>query len=276
MTEQKEPKPFVKWAGGKRQLLEALLNSVPESFSDYYEPFVGGGALYFKLWFSGRIKKAHLNDSNPELINAYLVIQKQVSELIDELKKSKYSNTKDAFYEIRSEKPKNTIERAARFIYLNKTAFNGLYRVNSKGGFNVPFGKYTNPRILDEENLILVSESLKNVEISCKDFAEAVKLAKKEDFVYFDPPYYPRNHTSHFTKYTKRDFTIEDQERLRDTCAKLVQTGVSTLVSNSDTEVIRELYKDYSQVEVYATRAINCKADERGKITELIINGVRL
>lgn len=271
-----EPKPFVKWAGGKRQLLDVLLKESPTEFNDYYEPFVGGGALYFKLWTLDRIKKAYLNDSNKELINVYTTIQKRVSELVEELKRSKYKNKAETFYSIRNHTPRDDIERAARFIYLNKTAYNGLYRVNSKGGFNVPFGKYRDPKILDEENLALVSEALKKARITCMDFEGAVSTTKKKDFVYFDPPYYPLNTTSSFTKYTHNDFTLADQERLRGVYSALDSKGVYVLESNSDTEVIRGLYRGYTQLEVYATRQINCKAERRGKITELVIKGVAL
>lgn len=268
-----EPKPFIKWAGGKRQLLDALLDSSPNEFNHYYEPFVGGAALFFKLWHLGKITQAHLNDSNPDLVNVYLTIQCKVDELIEELRNEKYRNEMNSFYSIRASQPSDSIERAAKFIYLNKTAFNGLYRVNSKGGFNVPFGRYSNPTILNEQNLHAVSKALEDVSISCKDFQEVVRQAAPGDFVYFDPPYHPLNGTSKFTKYTSNDFSLEDQKRLRDTFTQLTNAGVYALLSNSDTETIHKLYSNYHRSEVYANRAINCKADKRGKITELLIKG---
>lgn len=271
MISVEEPKPFVKWAGGKRQLLDVLVKESPEQFNDYYEPFLGGGALYFKLWSLGRIKKAYLNDSNAELVNVYSIIQKRVGELIEELSHGKYENSVKIFYEIRGRVPEDRIEQAARFIYLNKTAYNGLYRVNSKGGFNVPFGKYANTKILDEDNLQLVSEALRKAKISCTDFEKAVSSAGKGDYAYFDPPYYPLSKTASFTKYTHNDFTLSDQERLRDVCSALNTKGIYTIVSNSDTDVVRTLYQGYNVVEVSASRQINCKAEKRGKITELMI-----
>jgi DNA adenine methylase len=273
MTSIEGPKPFVKWAGGKRQLLDILVKESPEKFNNYYEPFVGGGALYFKLWSTGKIRKAYLNDSNAELVNTYRIIQKRLSELIEELKTGKYENNSTHFYEIRGKELEDDVERAARFIYLNKTAYNGLYRVNSNGGFNVPYGKYSNPKILDEENLQLVNESLKHAVISLGDFKEILSKTKKKDYAYFDPPYHPLNNNS-FTKYTKNDFTFKDQERLQKLFTNLTKKEVYTMLSNSDTIFIRDLYKNHIISEVHATRQINCKADKRGKITELLIKGV--
>lgn len=268
-----EPKPFVKWAGGKRQLLNILIEESPEKFNNYYEPFLGGGALYFKLWSMGKIKKAYLNDSNIELVNVYNIIKNKLGELIEELQRKKYKNDSITFYKIRKISPENEIERAARFIYLNKTAYNGLYRVNSKGGFNVPYGKYSNPKILDEENLQLVNEALKHATIKNKDFNKIFSIIKKKDYAYFDPPYYPLN-TNSFTKYTKNDFNYEDQERLQKLFTCLNKKKVYTMLSNSDTDVVRNLYKKHIILEVNATRRINCKADKRGKIKELLIKGV--
>ena len=238
----KNPKPFIKWAGGKRQLLDAILAEANIEFNEYYEPFVGGGALYFKLWSLGRIKKAHINDSNPDLVNAYLVIQNNVDELINELKNEKYQNTQNAFYKIRVEQPTSDIEKAARFIYLNKTGFNGLYRVNSKGVFNVPFGRYKNPKILDEQNLRLVNKALERASITCKDFEDAIHKANGSSLIYFDPPYHPLNGTAKFTQYTSNNFSLDDQERLSKIFARLSKGGSYVLLSNSDTEIIKQLY----------------------------------
>lgn len=269
---EREPKPFIKWAGGKRQLLNQLIANLPEDFKNYHEFFLGGGALYFKLWHLGRIKKAFINDSNKELINAYIIIRDRLSELIEELKQNKkYANDRSTFYNIRSTEPTDPVEQAARFIYLNKTAFNGLYRVNKSGKFNVPFGRYKNPKILDEDNLIIVSESLKKAEILCTDFSEIIKYAKEDDFAYFDPPYYPLTPTANFTSYTSNDFTADDQKRLRDTVDTLTEMKVKVMVSNSYTDFIMDLYKNYQQLEVYASRAISCKAETRGKVSELVL-----
>ncbi len=265
-----KPKPFVKWAGGKRQLIDTLFSNIPDSFNEYHEPFIGGGALYFKLWSEGRIKRAFLNDFNQDLIDAYRIIQSRPTELINELKSEKYKNEKEVYYEIRKSEPRDQIEKAARFIYLNKTAFNGLYRVNSKGGFNVPFGKYTNPKICDEENIMLVSESLKKATLSNGDFSAVLKNAQKEDFVYFDPPYHPISKTSNFTSYTKLDFGEKDQLRLRDVYSKLNENGVYVMLSNSTAPLIVELYSNYKTIRVDARRAINCKADGRGLVSELV------
>ncbi|MCK4319305.1 DNA adenine methylase [Candidatus Micrarchaeota archaeon] len=267
---EKEPKPFVKWAGGKRQLLDILLKNIPESFSNYHEPFVGGGALYFRLWSEGLIKKAHLNDYNPELMEAYRVIKSRPSELIEELKSTKYRNESETYYGIRAETPRDSIEKVARFLYLNKTAFNGLYRVNSKGGFNVPFGKYKNPKICNEENIMLVSEALKKATLFNDDFSIVLKYAKPKDFAYFDPPYYPISKTSSFTNYTKLDFTEEDQRRLQSVYSQLDKKDIHVMLSNSAAPFITELYSNYNTVGVMARRAINCKADKRGPVPEIV------
>ncbi len=258
-----KPKPFVKWAGGKRQLIDILINEIPEEFNTYIEPFVGGGALFFEI----QPKKAIISDINKELINAYLVIKDHVYELIDSLRKHK--NEKDYFYKIRALNPEEltSVERASRFIYLNKTCFNGLYRENSKGQFNVPFGKYKKPKILDEENLISVSEFLNNIEIQIfnKDYREVCQLAQKGDFIYLDPPYYPISKTASFTKYNKYDFTEEDQIKLSEVFKKLDKKGCYVMLSNSNTQFIKNLYKGYNIQELEANRAINCKGNRRKK-----------
>ncbi|MFA5931502.1 MAG: DNA adenine methylase [archaeon] len=267
------PKPFVKWAGGKRQLVQELIKFSPKEFGNYFEPFFGGGALFFELCSKGLIKHAFLNDCNEELITAYKVVKESPSDLIKELSKSKYKCDEKTFYSIRAENPTDPVKATARFIYLNRTAFNGLYRVNSKGGFNVPFGKHKNPRILDKENLLAVSEALQKDELTSLDFAESVKKAKKGDFVYFDPPYAPLNKSS-FTTYTKNNFTEFDQKRLLDKAIDLHKKGCFVMISNSHTQSILDLYKDKSIFTintVHATRMINCKAKGRGKIKEVVI-----
>ncbi|MGQ4834414.1 MAG: DNA adenine methylase, partial [Candidatus Asgardarchaeia archaeon] len=254
------PKPFVKWAGGKGQLLNIISENIPTSFEDYYEPFVGGGAVFFYLYSNGLIRKAYLSDLNEDLINAYNVIKYRVYELIEELKnRDFYANKKEQYYKIREWEPKDPIKKAARFIYLNKTAYNGLYRVNSKGKFNVPFGRYKNPKILDEVNLLAVHEALQVAEIFVADFQDAVKTAKKGDFIYFDPPYQPVSSTARFTQYTKGAFKKEDQIRLARVFKELDSRGCFILLSNSNNYFIKTLYNNYRIITVHAKRAINSK-----------------
>jgi DNA adenine methylase len=267
-----DAKPFIKWAGGKRQLLNKLLSKVPSNATIYHEFFLGGGALFFELYNQGRIKKAVLSDINPLLMNAYSVVKENPAELLQELKKKKYSNTTEAFYSIREWEPTNSIEKASRFIYLNKTAFNGLYRENKSGKFNVPFGKYTNPRIVDEQNIEAVSKALKNAKLLCGDFSEITKHAKKGDFAYFDPPYFPLKDKASFTSYHSSNFILSDQQRLKKTFDELNKKGVNVLLSNSNTDVIANLFSDNQQQEVHASRMINCKAEKRGPVKELLIS----
>lgn len=264
-------KPFLKWPGGKRQLLRELLRHMPKKYGRFFEPFVGGGALFFSV----KPEYGYISDINPELINAYEVVQNNVEELIESLKKHK--NTEKYFYQMRdadrSEEYRywSKVEKASRLIYLNKTCFNGLYRMNADGHFNVPYGFYKNPHIVDEHNLIACSVLLKKTEIAIASFEAVEKKARKGDFVYFDPPYVPLNKTSSFTKYYKDDFDLDAQFVLRELCDKLAGKGVLFMLSNSYTETVRELYKNYHVKVVRANRAINCKADGRGKINELII-----
>ena len=260
----------MKWAGGKRQLLDELTQDLPY-FENYHEPFIGGGALFFRLEAMNRIKRAYLSDSNAELINAYSVIKNEVFELMSELASPLYVNDEAAYYKIRASRPKTNVERAARFIYMNKTAFNGLYRVNSSGGFNVPFGKYDNPKILDSQNLMLVHRALQKDELYCGDFTIALKNAKRGDFVYFDPPYFPISKTSNFTGYTKDGFGENEQKKLLKTYKELDSKGCFVLLSNSYSDFISELYAEFEPETVHANRMINCKGNQRGKIKELIV-----
>ena len=256
-----KPRPFVKWVGGKRQIIEILKENLPKNFDTYIEPFVGGGALFFELL----PRKAVINDLNEELINAYRTIKEYPHQLVEDLKKHK--NEEEYFYDIRSSNPENLnqIERASRFIYLNKTCFNGLYRENSKGQFNVPFGKYKSPRIVDKENILAISEYLNtaDVTISNEDYKETVKSAKRGDFIYLDPPYYPLNKNSSFTKYTKYDFTEEDHVELFEEFVKLDTKGCHVMLSNSNTPFIKDLYREYEIIEITTNRYINSKADGR-------------
>ena len=266
-----ETYPIVKWVGGKRQLMFELLKNMPKSYNRYFEPFIGGGALFFEL----QPDNAYISDMNEELINLYSVVRDSVDELIEDL--SKHEVSKEYFLEIRNidrtEKYSNlsNVERASRFIYLNRTCFNGMYRVNSKGEFNVPFGNYKNPRIIDENNLLNCSELLKETEIKCADFSEILNKVQKNDFVYFDPPYVPLNETSSFTSYTKDGFDIDMQFKLRDVCDELDSMGVRFMLSNSDTKLVKELYANYEIKKVFASRQINANADGRGKITEVLV-----
>jgi DNA adenine methylase len=268
---QQETYPIVKWVGGKRQLMFELLKNMPENYNRYFEPFIGGGALFFEL----QPENAYISDMNEELINLYKVVRDNVEELITDLQKHDIS--KEYFMEIRNidrtEEYQNwsNIQKASRFIYLNRTCFNGMYRVNSKGEFNVPFGHYKNPRILDENNLINCSNLLQRTEIKHADFSEILKKVKKGDFVYFDPPYVPLSETSSFTSYTKDGFDMDMQLSLRDVCDELDSMGVKFLLSNSDTQFVNELYENYNIKKVFASRQINANADGRGKITEVLV-----
>ncbi len=269
-----KPKPFVKWAGGKRQIIDELIGRVPKKFKTYFEPFVGGGALLFEL----QPEKAVIGDTNFELINAYLVIRDKVEELIEDLKRHK--NEKEYYYKMRSLDPEtlDPVKRASRFIYLNRTCYNGLWRVNSKGEFNVPFGRHKNPKICDEENLRAVSEYLRraDIKIVCRDYKETLEEAKRGDFVYLDPPYAPVSETSRFTKYTGEGFSLKDQEELAEVFRELDRRGCYVMLSNSDTEFVRKLYRGYIIERVSANRFINCVAKKRKNHTELIIRNYKL
>lgn len=266
------PHPFIKWAGGKKQLLGQIDKYLPKNFIRYLEPFVGGGALFFYLLPNRVI----LIDNNEGLINCYRVIQNKIGELINSLKKHK--NEKNYFYKIRSIdripeefKKLSAVERASRTMFLNKCCFNGLYRVNSKGEFNVPFGKYENPKFCDEENLLAVNTVLKGVQIINGDFKECLELAEKDDFIYFDPPYQPVSTTANFTSYTKENFNKMDQVRLFKVYEELDNRGCKVMLSNSYNEFILDLYKKYNLKTVYAKRAINSDASGRGQIKEVLI-----
>ena len=274
-----KPKPFVKWVGGKRQLLKQfrlMKLYPPEKFNPktgrYFEPFVGGGAVFFDLL----PEKAFLSDLNNDLIITYNVIKSNLAKLITSLKKHKID--KEHFLKVRAKKSNDLsdVEIASRFIFLNRTCFNGMYRVNSRGEFNVPFGKYTNPLICDEQNLRRVSKALQNVEIKHQDYKEVLKKAKKGDFIYFDPPYYPISKTSSFTAYTNDAFLDKEQLELRDTFITLSKRGCFVMLSNSDTPFINKIYLEFKDKKikiskVQAGRAINSKGTGRGKITEVLI-----
>lgn len=274
-----KPKPFVKWVGGKRQLLKQFkeLDLYPPQDFDpskntFFEPFVGGGAVFFDLL----PKNAVISDLNIELVTTYRVIKNDVDKLITSLKKHVYD--KEYYLKIRALKADtlSDIEIASRFIYLNRTCFNGMYRVNKSGHFNVPFGRYTNPVICDETNLRNVSKALAQVTIKNQDYKFVLKEAKKGDFIYFDPPYHPVSDTASFTSYTKEGFEGKEQIALRDVFKELNERGCYVMLSNSDTPFIHDIYNEISDKKVKinivkATRAINSNAKKRGKIGEVLV-----
>jgi len=266
------PRPLLKWVGGKTQIVDELLNRIPLYFSNYHEPFLGGGALFFKLYRQHKIRKAFLSDINAELIDTYISVRDYVDDVIKLL--SIYPHDEKFFYELRSRDPwlMSLPERAARMIYLNKTGYNGLYRVNKRGQFNVPFGRYKSPDYCNVDNLRAVSQSLKDVEIFVAPFETVLENAKPGDLVYFDPPYAPISKTANFTAYHATGFTSQDQEHLKDVCLQLTRQNVSVLLSNSNADVIRSLYSTRFTVnEILASRSINCNGSRRGKLIELII-----
>jgi len=278
-NQSKSFQPFIKWVGGKRGLLEQILPLLPKNFKDYHEPFLGGGALFFELYSKGLLKdkNIYLSDINAELINAYSVVKNSPYELIDSLKEYKAKHSKEFYYQIReldrldNYNTLSNLEKATRFIYLNKTCFNGLYRVNKKGYFNTPIGSYKNPNIADEYTLLNASKALQNATINVQPFEDVLNYAKKDDLVYFDPPYYPLNETSNFTSYDSNCFLEDKQRELYQVFSKLSKDGVNVVLSNSDTVFIKELYKNFDINIVNANRFINSKSSGRGKINEVLI-----
>ena len=264
-------KPILKWAGGKTQLLEYLLPKIPAEYNKYIEPFFGGGALFFAL----KPENSIIADSNPELINLYRVIAKDVNSLINELKNLK--NEKDFFYDIRRKEfsELSEIEAAARTLFLNKTAFNGLYRVNKKGQFNVPYGYYKNPKILDEDQLLAASKLLKKTKILLGDFKDVLsKNAKKGDFIFLDPPYLPISKYSDFKRYTKEQFYEKDQISLANLVNNLSKKGCHILLTNSNHPLMHELYKEFN-IDIYKTkRNINSKSTNR-KGEDIIVSNLK-
>jgi DNA adenine methylase len=289
-------KPFLKWAGGKTQLISEIEKRLPKGIStgqtnSYVEPFVGGGALFFYIAQNyPKIKKFYLYDINNDLVNCYKIIQSDVFLLIKVLKvlETKFlplnhNDRKEFYQDIRKkfnhEKINNSgVEVAAKLIFLNKTCFNGLYRVNSKNEFNVPFGDYKNPKICDERNLLAVSKVLQKTKIICGDFTKCRKHIDKNTFVYLDPPYRPLNGTANFTSYSKDSFAEDDQVRLAEFCRWIEQTGAKFLLSNSDPKneddndyFFENNFKGFDICKIKASRMINCKAIGRGEIDELLI-----
>lgn len=265
-------KPFLKWVGGKRQLIPEIARFIPDSYHHYFEPFMGGAALFFDQ----EPAQATLSDVNEELVNAYLQVQQNPDALITCLKQHRYEEA--YYYHIRNLDRDasqyallDDTERAARLLYLNRTGFNGMYRVNSKGQFNVPFGRYSEPNIVNEEAIRQAHEILQGKKIMTAPFDVALAPAKSGDFVYLDPPYLPLSATAHFTKYAKDDFSFADQEKLAKTCRLLHEKQVQFVLSNSFHADIKALYEGFSFIEIKARRSINSKADGRAPVSEILI-----
>lgn len=263
--------PFVKWVGGKRALMPQLFARLPQRFNAYHEPFVGGGAFFFAL----QPQVAVLADDNAELVNAYTVVRDDAERLIRHLRTHRAEE--DYYYELRAKDPKalDPIERASRLIYLNRTCFNGLYRVNSRGGFNVPFGKYKNPQICNEVGLRAASAALHGAAIRNDSYEHVLDTARRGDFVYFDPPYVPVSATANFTSYTAGAFSERDQRRLADAFRTLANRGCKVMLSNSDVPLIHELYADFHVDIVAAPRLVNRDASKRGPVNEVLVRNYR-
>ena len=279
IPEAVEAAPFLKWAGGKRDLLEQYGPLFPAGpVRAYFEPFVGSGAVFFALRGRGFAAHYHLSDANEELINVYRVVQGDLAGLIARLREHQRCHSEDYYYRVRDQDREpgwpdgvGPTERAARMIYLNRTCYNGLWRVNSAGRFNVPVGRYRRPRILDEPRLRAAARALEGVCLNCLPFAEAVAGAQAGDFVYFDPPYVPASHTANFTSYNPDGFGPAQQAALARTFRDLHKRGCRVMLSNSNTPLVRELYRGFRLVEVRARRRINSRSDGRGPVGELVV-----
>ena len=268
--------PILKWAGGKRQLLPHIIPLLPKNYKGrrYHEPFFGGGALFFEIC----PKSGSINDINPRLMNFYKIVRDKPEELIEQA--TEYKHDKDTFYKLRdrfNQSGLSDVEEAALLLYLNKTAFNGLYRVNSRGKFNVPFGRYKNPTIVPKKRIRDASRIMKHVEIFNEDFTYVLDYTETGDVCYFDPPYMPVSETANFTSYSSDGFNFDDQIRLRDTCVKLNEKDVSFVLSNSYIDEIMELYKEvdfFCVIVIQASRAISSKASTRGPINEILVTNI--
>jgi DNA adenine methylase len=297
----RQAKPFLKWAGGKTQLLNDIDNNLPPGIKvkgiiNYYEPFLGSAAVFLYLKQKYNIENAFLSDINPNLISTFLIVRNHKNKLIKELKaldkefkqkkfeqrKLYYNNKRDEFNRLLKSHSRNnvhdSVKKAALTIFLNKTCFNGLYRVNKSGRFNVPLGRYENPKIVDEENLLSVSEALQNVVLEVRDFKTLPNVVKKNSFIYYDPPYSPLNKTSNFTSYSEFEFSLKEQKELSDIYGILDKKGVKQLLSNSDlknhnsqNEFLDSLYSKFTIKRIPASRVINSKASKRGKISEILV-----
>jgi DNA adenine methylase len=264
-------RPVLKWAGGKSRSLPDILAALPERIGTYYEPFIGGAAVFFALASEQRFKKAVLSDRNPALIDVYKALKKDPAGVIKVLRT--YVHDQDEYYRIRSLDPKTLepSERAARMIFLNKTGYNGLYRVNSRGEFNVPFGRYKKPNFCDEDNLLLASRVLARVKLDVDDFETVSSDARPGDAVYFDPPYDPVSKTANFTAYHHEEFGKDDHTRLKNAFDRLAGRGVAVVLSNSDTKFTNELFQHWKPRKINVSRPINSKATHRGSVRELLV-----
>lgn len=269
------PRPLLKWVGGKTQLLQQMQPFLPKTFRRYFEPFVGGAALFFDLRARRPDMPAFLSDVNAELVNCYVAVRDDVEAVIRALRRHRYESA--YYYEIRAQNPAAlaSAERAARTIFLNKTGYNGLYRVNRSGQFNVPFGRFTNPVFCDVDNLHACARALRDVSIEHADFSSVLEVAQKGDFVYFDPPYVPLSSTSDFTAYIPSGFGAAEQEELAEVFRALAKRGVHVLLSNSDTPIVRKLYAGFKIERVYASRSVNSVATGRGKLAEVMVRSKR-
>jgi DNA adenine methylase len=268
--------PFLKWVGGKRQLIPALSPHLRVAGKRYVEPFVGGGAVFFHLRSQGLLERdCVLADANAELINVYRCVQGRVEALIRRLRVHQKKHAAEYYYGMRAQSFTPDVEGAARTIYLNRTGFNGLYRVNSKGVFNVPMGRYTNPAICDERKLRLASAALDGVHIACQDFATTLGDCAAGTFLYLDPPYVPVSTTSSFTAYQKGGFGLPEQARLAQSCIEAFDRGAEFVLSNSSSSVVADLFARFPILQVVATRRINCSAEKRGAISEMVVLGLR-
>jgi DNA adenine methylase len=268
---QLKARPFLKWAGGKGRLLAQYQSFFPAFFDTYYEPFLGGGAVFFHL--AGQARQAVLGDINPELVNVYQCVRDRTFELIAHLRRHKRFHSPDYYYQVRQQRYlMDPVERAARLIYLNKTCYNGLYRENSQGHFNVPVGRYKNPAICDPELLLAAAATLQRAEIVQLSFEDIASWPlSRRDLVYFDPPYHPISTTSSFTGYSRYGFTATDQQRLAQVFRQLADRGVPVMLSNSDCEFVRELYQGFAIHPIQAARAINSRSSRRGKVSEVLV-----
>ena len=264
-------RPILKWAGGKRSLVPRILKELPEQIDTYYEPFVGGAAVFLALAEAKRFKRAVITDKNAQLIDLYQVVRDDLGKLLKKLEALQSQTSEDEYYEIRAQKGGTKIERAARLIYLNKTGYNGLYRVNSKGGFNVPYGRYKRSKFFDPERLAAATVALQDVTIQVADFEDICSKAQRGDAVYLDPPYLPLSKTASFSAYHSDAFGLPEHQRLAKVFAKLVKRGVSAVLSNSATPETRALYQSFKCSDVAVRRPINSVASRRGAVSELLV-----
>lgn len=275
-----DARPFLKWAGGKTQLLPYVEQLLPNDFNNYHEPFVGSAAVYFHLYnlkqtsvLKTSMNRVTLTDANEELINCFRMVRDQVEPLIKVLATHKRNHSPAYYYTVRAQNPQrlSSVRRAARLIYLNKTCYNGLYRVNSRGQFNVPMGTYKNPAIVDPDSLLAANRALRRVHIRAGDYRRVLDRAVAGDFIYLDPPYHPWSPTANFTSYTEDNFGEAQQEELAEAVKELDRRGCMVMLSNSASGFIGRLYTAFRKTEVLASRLISCNGDRRSKVYELVI-----